>query len=194
MQCKLPCWFPFLIWEKNFHFSLLKPVILIQPGLSALHVPSSVPVTGMPRWTRQRQPLLSWALQSRNSRANCKCVCKTWLQHSLSLFVSGKLLQGMCVFSLSVVYDYVTPWAVAHQAPLSMEFSRQEHWSGLPCPPPGDLPNPGVKPKSPTLHSSLHFYNFYLSITNTELEDEKTKKKKKNTTVPLSIIITDHHP
>ena len=39
-----------------------------------------------------------------------------------------------------------TPWTVAHQAPLSMEFSRQEHWSGLPCPPPGDLPNPGIEP------------------------------------------------
>ena len=38
---------------------------------------------------------------------------------------------------------------VAHQAPLPMEFSRQEYWSGLPCPPPGDLPNPGMQPKSP---------------------------------------------
>ena len=38
------------------------------------------------------------------------------------------------------------PWTVALQAPLSMEFSRQEHWNGLPFPPPGDLPNPGIKP------------------------------------------------
>ena len=38
---------------------------------------------------------------------------------------------------------------VAHQAPLSMGFSRQEYWSGLPCPPPGDLPNPGIEPESP---------------------------------------------
>ena len=44
-----------------------------------------------------------------------------------------------------------TPWTAACQAPLSMEFSRQEYWSGLPCPSPGDLPNPGTKPKSPTL-------------------------------------------
>ena len=42
-------------------------------------------------------------------------------------------------------------WAVAHQDPLSMGFSRQEYWSGLPCPPPGDLPNPGIKPRFPTL-------------------------------------------
>ena len=47
----------------------------------------------------------------------------------------------------------MTPWIVAHQAPLSMEFSRQEHWSGLPCPLPRDLPDPGIEPKSPTLQT-----------------------------------------
>ena len=47
----------------------------------------------------------------------------------------------------SSVQLFVTLWTIAHQAPLSMEFSRQEYWSGLPCPPPGDLPNPGIKPK-----------------------------------------------
>ena len=41
-----------------------------------------------------------------------------------------------------------SPWTIACQAPLSMEFSRHEYWSGLPCPPPGDLPNPGIKPRS----------------------------------------------
>ena len=44
-------------------------------------------------------------------------------------------------------------FAQCHQALLSMEFSRQEHWSGLPCPPPGDLPNPGIKPRSPALQA-----------------------------------------
>ena len=43
----------------------------------------------------------------------------------------------------------MTPWTVAGQAPLSMGFSRQEYWSGLPFPPPGDLPEPGIKPVSP---------------------------------------------
>ena len=47
---------------------------------------------------------------------------------------------------------------VACQAPLSMEFSRQDYWSGLSCPPPGDIPNPGIKPRSPTLQAdSLPF-------------------------------------
>ena len=47
---------------------------------------------------------------------------------------------------LSYVQLLETLWTVAHQAPLSMGFSRQEYWSGLPWPPPGDLPNPGIEP------------------------------------------------
>ena len=54
----------------------------------------------------------------------------------------------VCVCMLSYVQLLVTPWTVAHQASLSMEFFREEYWSGLPCPPPGDLPDPGVKPTS----------------------------------------------
>ena len=53
---------------------------------------------------------------------------------------------SMRVCMLNRVWLFVTPWTVAHQAPLSMGFSRQEHWSGLPCPPPGDLPNSGIEP------------------------------------------------
>ena len=52
---------------------------------------------------------------------------------------------------LSRVRLFVTPWTVAHQAPQSMEFSKQEYWSGLPFPSPGDLPNPGIEPGSPAL-------------------------------------------
>ena len=52
------------------------------------------------------------------------------------------------VQSLSRVRLFATFWTVAHQAPPSMGFSRQEYWSGLPHPPPGDLPNPGIKPTS----------------------------------------------
>ena len=47
----------------------------------------------------------------------------------------------------------MTPWAVACQTSLSMEFSRQEYWSGLPFPSPGDLPDPGIEPWSPTLQA-----------------------------------------
>ena len=51
------------------------------------------------------------------------------------------MLTQLCLF--------VTPWTAARQAPPSMGFSRQEYWSGLPFPPPGDLPNPGIEPESP---------------------------------------------
>ena len=54
----------------------------------------------------------------------------------------------MLVLSCSVVSDSVTPWAVAHQAPLSLGLFRQEYRNGLPCPPPGDLPYPGIEPTS----------------------------------------------
>ena len=55
--------------------------------------------------------------------------------------------------SLSRVRLFATPWTIAHQAPLSMEFSRQEYWSGLPFPSPGYLPNPGIEPRSPALQA-----------------------------------------
>ena len=57
------------------------------------------------------------------------------------------------VKSLSRVWLFATPWTVAYQAPLSMGFSRQECWSGLPFPSPGDLPNPGIEPGSPALQA-----------------------------------------
>ena len=55
------------------------------------------------------------------------------------------------VKSLSRVWLFVTPWTVAYKAPPSMGFSRQEYWSGLPFPSPGDLPDPGIEPRSPAL-------------------------------------------
>ena len=54
---------------------------------------------------------------------------------------------------LSRVRLFVTPWTVAYQASSSMGFSRQEYWSGLPFPPPGDLPDPGIEPGSPALQA-----------------------------------------
>ena len=58
-------------------------------------------------------------------------------------------IQQVVVQSLNRVRLFVTPWTVTHQAPLSMGFSRQGYWSGLPFPPPGNLPDPGIEPVSP---------------------------------------------
>ena len=59
----------------------------------------------------------------------------------------------MKVKSLSHVQFFVTPWTVAYEVPPSMEFPRQEYWSGLPFPSPGDLPDLGIEPGSPELQA-----------------------------------------
>ena len=72
----------------------------------------------------------------------------------LAVFLGGSLpphCSPGAVLSHSVVSNSATPWTVAHQAPLSMGLSRPDYWSGLPCPPPGDLPIPGIKPRFLTL-------------------------------------------
>ena len=66
------------------------------------------------------------------------------------MYVSGPLS-----LLLGHVWLFVTPWTIAHQAPQSLGFSRQEYCSGLPSPPPGDFPNPGIKPRSPALQADF---------------------------------------
>ena len=70
---------------------------------------------------------------------------------------------GVSPQSFSRVQLFATPWTVARQVPLSMEFSRQDYWRGLPFPSPGDLPNPGIKPMSPALGSRFlnHCTTYY---------------------------------
>ena len=64
---------------------------------------------------------------------------------------TGSYLEGGGGLVVQSCPTLVTPWTVACQAPLSMGFPRQEYWSGLPFPSPGDLPNPGIKPRFPEL-------------------------------------------
>ena len=99
----------------------------------------------------------------RETQVNCVTRQKPSLKYRLQLKTkedvggSGLGLQGgrrkwslcACVLScFSCVRFFVTLWTVARQVPLSMGLSRQECWSGLPCPPPGNLPDPGIKPMS----------------------------------------------
>ena len=73
------------------------------------------------------------------------------------------------VKSLSRVQLFVTPWTVAHQVPLTMGFPRQEYWSGLPFPSPGNFPDPGIEPGSPALRKG--------NANNTdELSDEEVQR------------------
>ena len=65
---------------------------------------------------------------------------------------------------LSCVWFFVTPWTVACQAPLSIDLSRPEYWSGKPFPSPGDFPNPGIEPSSPTLQG--RFFSVWATKEN----------------------------
>ena len=96
-----------------------------------------------------------------------------------------------CVLShFSRVQLCVTPWTVAHQAALSVGFSRQGPWSGLPCPPPGDLPNPGIEPKSPALQADslpaepqgkpIYNISFMFFLIRFLKSDFLEKKRKEN--------------
>ena len=83
---------------------------------------------------------------------------KMW-KRMLTMLVIKRFILGLSHFSC--LGFFATPWAVARQAPLSKEFSRQEYCSGLPCPSPGTLPNPGIKPESlmsPALQADFFFF------------------------------------
>ena len=82
---------------------------------------------------------------------------------------------------LSRIWLFATPWTVARQAPLSMGFSRQEYWSGLPFPPPGDFPDPGIKSRSPALQRdslpSEHRSVVEMKIFNVLISDQNIRKR-----------------
>ena len=78
----------------------------------------------------------------------------TWKQFRRKIYQRSPCRICCAVLSCPVLSDSLwAPWTVVHQAPLSVGFSRQGYWSGLPCPPPGDLPNRGIEPRSPTLQA-----------------------------------------
>ena len=79
----------------------------------------------------------------------CYTAIADW--YMILLLLPGREVKWSEAKSLSHVRVLGTPWAVAYQDPRSMGFSRQEYWSGLPFPSPGDLPDPGIKPGSPAL-------------------------------------------
>ena len=87
------------------------------------------------------------------------CQLSTFLLSNSDICDVGMLSHFSCVQLL------VTLWIVAHQTPLSMGFSRQEYWSGLPCPSLGDLPHPGIKPRS--LMSPALAGGFFITSTTT---------------------------
>ena len=93
-------------------------------------------------------PWCPWIRKSVTTQVPCS-------RPSVSAYVQNTWIQNakVKVKSLSCVWLFATLWTVAHQARPSIGFSRQENWSGLPFPSPGDLPNPGIEPRSPELQA-----------------------------------------
>ena len=113
------------------------------------------PVVGFLKWyvwKIKRVLLWNWTKSDCVSESNCMSSCNFLLciyDYSCS---TGERDRNTTTTCCSVVSNtFVTPWTVAHQAPLSMGFLRQEYWSGLPSHPPGDLPDPGTEPVSSAL-------------------------------------------
>ena len=124
-----------LLWNFPLALLLLNPIGL---GLS-FHFHLFLCVFWFPLW------FLLWFISY--SEACCLAAYVCTFNHFLPVKERKKLK------SLSHVWLFATPWTVAHRAPLSMGFSRQDYWSGLTFPSPGDLPNPEVKTRSPTLQT-----------------------------------------
>ena len=103
---------------------------------------------------------VSWILIFMNKVGNLKVYNLYVKLHSRPMKVKVKVLSHVRLFA--------TPWTVAYQAPPSMGFSRQEYWSGLPFPSPGDLPNPGIEPWCPA---------FQADALTSELPGIQCKKK-----------------
>ena len=92
----------------------------------------------------------SWGSRSA-SHLTSRCIC-----HCRSSSISAPCPHPPWITMLSLISHVrlcVTPWTIVCKAPLSMGFSRQEYWSGLPCPPPGDLPDTGIEPGSSALQA-----------------------------------------
>ena len=99
------------------------------------------------------------------------------------------LLHTLCCMlsRFSRVQLFATPWTAAHQAPLSMGFSRQEYWSGLPCPPPGGLPDPGIE--SSSLMSPALARGFFTTSATWEAQLHTLSRSKTVASKPLHTLL-----
>ena len=93
-----------------------------------------------------------------SSQYRCNHVCLLIVQHCQGgprsqSYAEFLVYVKCCVQSCPTFRPLATSWTPVRWAPLSLGFSRQECWSGLPCPPPGDFPNPGIAPRSPALQA-----------------------------------------
>ena len=128
------------------HFILCRPLLLLRSIFSSITVFSNKSVLHI-RWPEY------WSFSFSISPSNEYSGLISFTIDRFDLLLLSILYIIVCAWVLScfsLVWLCATLWTIAHQALLSMEVSRQEYWSELPCPPPGDLPDPGIKPESLT--------------------------------------------
>ena len=145
------------VWEFSklrFHKQVLKESLMKDTSWEMWLKLASSPV-GSPA-LRKRQGYLNLGKKKKKKKRKGKEGMEKWKEKrkkGKKFWIDGIICLRMKVKALSLVLLLVTPWTVAYQAPQSMEFSRQEYWSGLTFPSPGDLPNPGIEPGSPALQT-----------------------------------------
>ena len=117
------------------------------------------------QWFLENRVILSWGDTQKPLGWHSCPWPKTVRANSVKIPLKIGYLEFACILSrFSRVWLLLTLWTAACQAPLSMGFSRQEYWSGLPCPPPGDLRDPGIEPRSPTLQADSTRVSYVSSI------------------------------
>ena len=139
------CWFcPKHRWAQGFpKFSLSQNSAPIFPEEPIL-------------WYLPHFPITACAFTFRTGYGLSRAEIKAYSSFKLSRGLTSCLMnnwRGIESVSRLVIQLFATPWIIAPQAPLSMGFSRQKYWSGLPFPSPGDLPDSGIEPQSPTLQA-----------------------------------------
>ena len=145
-------------WRNSCSFTAPASSFLPQEGSPCGHLSSTVGFEALPWAAWTSVPITSWVslccsfpVPAPNHSCPCQCLLTAFPQPPRSC--SGSSLHACVLSRFSRVQLCKTQWTVAHQAPLSMGFSRQEYWSGLPCPPPGDLSDPGIEPSSLALQA-----------------------------------------
>ena len=138
-------------------------------GLHASFISSSKPGETSPLSGVRRVSTASWSAQGRTVReTNSLCFCCCSIAMSCPAHYASAYYACVHAQLLSHVWFFVTLWTVACPASLSMAFSRQEYWSRLPCPPPEDLPDPGIKLRSSYCRHILYCLSYpckYLAIS-----------------------------
>ena len=147
---------PLISWVCSFHILSSSPIYLLFPYLFS---PWSKTSSFLTQTTERPATCIFISFCGPNDLAKFKEDHVTPLCHKLQSKIHASESELLWPFPclkvklLSHIQLFVTPWTVACQAPPSMGFSRQEYWSELPFPSPGDLPNPGIEPGSPTLQA-----------------------------------------